>query len=73
MPVARTKKYPLSLRVTWRSIPSKDAWDKAFNGSALKDYEQLLIKCVQELLEHLESCARSGEVVDMAQWMKHFS
>jgi len=49
------------------------AWDKAFNGSALKDYEQLFLKRLQELLEHLESRARSGEVVDISRWMKHFS
>jgi len=49
------------------------AWDKAFNGSALKDYEQLLIKRIQELLEHLEPRARSGEVVDMSRWMKYFA
>jgi len=49
------------------------AWDKGFNGSALKDYEQLLIKGVQELLENLEFRARSGEAVDISRWMKYFS
>jgi cytochrome P450 len=49
------------------------AWDKGFNGRALKDYEQLLVKRTQELLENFESYARLGEVVDMSQWMKYFS
>jgi cytochrome P450 len=49
------------------------AWDKGFNGRALKDYEQLLVKRTQELLEIFESYARLGEAVDMSQWMKYFS
>ncbi|KAF9643937.1 cytochrome P450 [Thelephora ganbajun] len=49
------------------------AWDKGFNGGALKDYEQLFIKRTQELLENLESRAALGQIVDMSQWMKYFS
>jgi len=42
----------------------------AFSCSALKDYGQFVTKRAQE---YLESRAHSGEVVDMAQWMKYFS
>ena len=48
-------------------------WDKGFNGSALKEYEQLFIKRTQELLGNLESRARLGSPVDISQWMKYFS
>ena len=43
-------------------------WDKGFNGNALKDYEQLLIKRAQELLEILELRPRSGEAVDVSRY-----
>jgi len=73
---ARGKNREISVffaRDTARHSKQRRAWDKAFNSGALKDYEQLFIKRVQELLEHLGSRARSGEVVDISRWMKYFS
>ena len=48
-------------------------WEKGFNASALKDYEQLLIERTQELIQNLESRARLAVAVDMSRWMKYFS
>ena len=48
-------------------------WNRGFNSSALKDYDQLLIKPTRELIQNLESRARLAETVDMSRWMKYFS
>ena len=46
-------------------------WMKAFTGAALKDYEQITIRRMRELIEALQK--RQSEIVDIARWMEYFA
>lgn len=50
-----------------RRIP----WDRAFSGTALKDYEPIFIKRCYELVKALGK--RQSEVVDISKWMEYFA
>ena len=46
-------------------------WNRAFSGTALKEYNPMIQTRVQELGDAL--AARRGQVVDLAEWIGFFT
>lgn len=46
-------------------------WDRAFNTSAVKIYEEVVVDKTRELVEQLER--RAGQEIDFSRWMSYFS
>jgi cytochrome P450 len=46
-------------------------WDRAFNTAAMKNYDEIIIRRVRELINQFEH--RAGQEVDLSMWMSFFS
>jgi cytochrome P450 len=46
-------------------------WNRAVSGSAMKEYEKVLIRQNRQLIESLHK--RHSETIDISQWMEFFS
>ena len=46
-------------------------WNRAFNTTALKEFQPTIVKRAHQLVEGL--AAKKGRVVDLAQWFSFFT
>jgi cytochrome P450 len=51
--------------------PLRRIWNRAVSGTAMKEYEKVLVRQNRQLIESLHK--RHSETVDISQWMEFFS
>jgi cytochrome P450 len=49
----------------------RKTWDRGLNAAAIKNYNEIIVKRVRELVEHFGE--RAGQEIDLSKWMGHFS
>jgi len=46
-------------------------WERALNTTAIRNYDEVIMRRARELLEQFEK--RAGEEIDLSMWMSHFA
>ncbi|KAF5329713.1 hypothetical protein D9619_009153 [Psilocybe cf. subviscida] len=65
--------YLIGVRSLQRHAQLRKPWNRAFGAGPMKDYEAIMLRRAEQLVEHLQDACSANTVVDIARWVNFFA